>query len=744
MKHGKINLRLLVIFAVSFLVFLILSILSYSSKRNTRTDISPLTLTETQLISPTNNDHHLSFIFHPSYPRLGTIRIEFGQLKKDQNIKFELHDLTTKSLISVSNHSSSKFGKDFYYPFGFPIINNHPAHNYLVTISDPQSSIFLIDKKIRIQSQLKLFDLLNPTIFIQFISNKINELSTLYTISDFLLPIIVSLSLPIIYYLSFSIPKDKIGGSRQINLRKNSISLNFVHSATIDRFLNIIIPIVIFATTLSVTYIFARISADPHHDGIMYKSALDVSRGLILFRDTFTQYGAVPVFIQALSIKILGEHLLSIKITTVIAYALISIIMWFINIKFLPKLLAIGAFLLWLIMSPYTETTFLAWPSVYCILWQLLAITILYAYIKRPRQLYLFMLGIICAVCMWTKQSVGGVLLITSFINLLLISYFNREKLTTISQKLIVTFLGFGIVTASFFLWLYLNHAFYDWWLQSIIFSKAWIGTGHTYDLIMAALMVSSRSTISFWAFIPLTSLLIIPKIINKKIKSKNDLLLLTLVITGIGSWHQYYPVSDIRHTYWASSIMFGTSIYCVYIIYKNVILKNRYRLSIYATIFTFIFLFRLDINSKINSLLRTPNQNFVELDQPKMFKGMKLTGSEANFITQLSQDIDRIHNKYPNINLITIGPDSLYLGMVPVSRNAHQMYLDWGGFNRLLYPDFDKKMNQYILLNKPLIIYTKNPYDKLKKIPSDYCKRDYQDYQSNYLLVPCSMIKLL
>ena len=42
----------------------------------------------------------------------------------------------------------------------------------------------------------------------------------------------------------------------------------------------------------------ASLGVDPHHDGIMLKPALDVLSGQVLFRDTFTQYGALTTYLQ--------------------------------------------------------------------------------------------------------------------------------------------------------------------------------------------------------------------------------------------------------------------------------------------------------------------------------------------------------------------------------------------------------------------------------------------------------------
>src|SRR5436309_682817 len=53
------------------------------------------------------------------------------------------------------------------------------------------------------------------------------------------------------------------------------------------------LPYAAFAVSLAAFWPFARIGIDSHHDSIMLKPALDVLSGQALFRQSFTQYGAL-------------------------------------------------------------------------------------------------------------------------------------------------------------------------------------------------------------------------------------------------------------------------------------------------------------------------------------------------------------------------------------------------------------------------------------------------------------------
>ena len=60
----------------------------------------------------------------------------------------------------------------------------------------------------------------------------------------------------------------------------------------------------VFLLTVGVVGALAVLQVDPHHDGVMLKPAFDVAAGQTLFRDTFTQYGALtPVWLTWLLVS---------------------------------------------------------------------------------------------------------------------------------------------------------------------------------------------------------------------------------------------------------------------------------------------------------------------------------------------------------------------------------------------------------------------------------------------------------
>jgi hypothetical protein len=92
--------------------------------------------------------------------------------------------------------------------------------------------------------------------------------------------------------------------------------------------------LVVGVMTFCIFYPFASIGIDSHHDGIMLKPAMDILSNQILFRESFTQYGALTTYIQSLFLGVFGATLKVLKLSTVCMYALSSSIFFYAGVVF--------------------------------------------------------------------------------------------------------------------------------------------------------------------------------------------------------------------------------------------------------------------------------------------------------------------------------------------------------------------------------------------------------------------------
>ena len=137
----------------------------------------------------------------------------------------------------------------------------------------------------------------------------------------------------------------------------------------------------LFLITLILFTPFAFLSVDLHHAGVMLKPAMDVADGMVIFRDSFNQYGFLTSFIQAAAVKLFGGEVLVINLLTVVFYGLCAVELdrfWsrFLSTPF--RWLMMGLF--WG-MAPFYLVPMHPWSSVYALYFMLLGGTLMVRYL---------------------------------------------------------------------------------------------------------------------------------------------------------------------------------------------------------------------------------------------------------------------------------------------------------------------------------------------------------------------------
>lgn len=136
-----------------------------------------------------------------------------------------------------------------------------------------------------------------------------------------------------------------------------------------------------FILTFLVAAYYSVFDVDPHHDGAIFKPALDVSMGVMLYRDTFSQYGALFTLLTAAGLKIFGPYLLVLRLMAAFFYGLVAVMLWLLGERLLPRWLTSLVVLLWIGVAGYIGGWFLAWSSIYALFFQLAAV---YFLLRQP------------------------------------------------------------------------------------------------------------------------------------------------------------------------------------------------------------------------------------------------------------------------------------------------------------------------------------------------------------------------
>jgi hypothetical protein len=227
----------------------------------------------------------------------------------------------------------------------------------------------------------------------------------------------------------------------------------------------------------------ARLGIDQHHDGIMLKPALDVLAGQVLFRDSFTQYGALTTYLQAMALWF-SPSLLSIRLLTVAAYGATLVMLYAGWRLILPRSLAILSCVLFMLFIPAYERDywnneywlFSPWSSVYAMMFQSLGLYALLRMImgEHPRR-WGMLCGIATACVFWCRQPVGIIMAGCLGVIWLALHWTNWTPGTHRKGPVLWSLLGgFLAVNALLLGELYVTGALPQWWYQNIVWPGRW------------------------------------------------------------------------------------------------------------------------------------------------------------------------------------------------------------------------------------------------------------------------------
>jgi len=672
----------------------------------------------------------IDLTFTAKYNNLGTAAFFFNNYQKINSdwVWFRIKEKNSANWYYQNKYNTDQFNPEYYFTFGFPIITNSQNKEYQIeieSISGTQNNSISLHSKsknfLAKYSYSKSYLTQNPKQILPFVINKIKTYLSYVPKSD-INKIVFKSSIPLFLFLIIFINPLKY--FKYLKKLESDPKLN--------KFFAIFIPVFIFSATLIIAGYFSTIGADPHHDGILFKPAMDVMSGQTLFKDTFTQYGALTTFIQAFALKIFGPYLITIKLLTAFVYALISLLLYLIFKRFLPKLILFFSLLIWLFMAPYYSMTFLPWSSIYALFFQLLAAYLFIIFFEKKSLKYLIFSSLSTNLVFWCRQPVGV------FMFLAICVYFIFLLLTKqISFKLFDKYLSHFILinffVSLFFILLFIfNHSLLDWFKQSILFSFFWgESTTNGFSLlnIINCLFPVSISPLSVWILIPVSTIpLLATNYKNKYISF--------LIFIGLASWLQYYPVNCIRHQYWSATPIIPLFCLFIYQLCQKYLLtefKFSKNISKYISILIIIIIFIPDVSYRIDEGLKKININYEYVQEPSILKGIKLPPDEAKYYQYMSEKITTYFAKNPQGNVITNGPNALYLTFDTRIKNIQPMYVNWASMILPIYPDYWNIFTKNIESKKPLLI---SFWDQ---VPSGYCRIDnLSNYDTASLSQPC------
>lgn len=481
-------------------------------------------------------------------------------------------------------------------------------------------------------------------------------------------------------------------------------------------------PVIIFVLTLTIASIFSVIGVDPYHQGVMFKSAFDVAHGQMLFRDTFTPFGALTTLLQAWALRIFGDYVMVIQIETAFFYGLISVCLYYLWLNILPRWLTAISVVIWLFLAPYFMMTFLPWSSVYALFFQLLSLLLVLCALREQNRLMIMLAGGVAVLAFWCRQPVG-ICHCASLVIFLATTPLLTGQQWKNAMKDCAFFLA-GIVAASvpFFVWLALNGAIHDMYLQSIktaffFGTKEWNMPDQSTNLfmkILRALIVTNRTDNSLlWTLLPLVCLSLLAILALKKWYNRgsvyNCLPLYGLLLVSLASWHQYFPVTCIRHCYWAATPMIGVFSYGTWQLCKRCIAEKK-GMQILIVCLILASVFGFDTGKRIAAGLKKITYTYTKIEEPKVLRGMYVLPYQAITYQAINTSLNNTDKRNSFPYLVNLSGDSLYLTFIGPQYNWSPLYTPLYFpsetlLYKYIYPGYKNRLNEFINTKHPIVL---------------------------------------
>lgn len=310
----------------------------------------------------------------------------------------------------------------------------------------------------------------------------------------------------------------------------------------------------------------ALIGLDLHHDTLMFDAAGQLLIGKIPFRDFFFQYNLGTVFFHALALKELGEQIASLKIATAVVYACIAVLIYLSAASARHWRWAVAAALVWSILSPFHMPAingYHAWSTVYMMAAVMGGGLCLKIAIDRHPLPWALLAGVCFNLAFWFKQVAG--MQILAVLAWVAYNALRPSLPPDIARRFRRMFFGIALgglaSSVPFFLYIFQNAIFEDWWRSAFVFNGFFAASGHssTGVVALARTFFPVNRELGYisvvWALLPLCLIAIITQRQHaggERLFSRFDdrsLVSSLFAALSIAGWLGYFPLAHSFHT---------------------------------------------------------------------------------------------------------------------------------------------------------------------------------------------------
>jgi hypothetical protein len=519
----------------------------------------------------------------------------------------------------------------------------------------------------------------------------------------------------------------------------------------------------------------APIGVDVHHDGIMLKPALDLLSGQVLFRDTFTQYGALTTYLHALVLWIYPS-LLSLRLAALAAYVVTLVFLYAAWRMILPRSLTALACVMFVLFMPVYEYDWryeywILWPwsSAFALMFQSLTVYAIFRMIQGVQaERWALLAGLACACIFWCRLPVG--LLATGSVAAVWLGLQLSDWAPAgVSKRRVLGWLlgGFVLIHGLMLGNIVRHGAAGQWWYQNLVWPFRWSGTVPlTWQ---QAVTVYTRPAAAGWLVLLLLALAL-PFLARRSglTRPAGWLVAYYVALAGAVAWHRefIFPQLMLRSGGW--SALLPAMVIAQALISLWLVRRQRHpRTNEFWQVSALVFLclgalpqyyplpdpwhvlwslapaFGLGlylgwrwlawpapvcalvllacclpaIYAKGQSAAHALSLPRVTLTKPLILRGMKVTAEKAASLRQITETLDTIERHAPNLPSVLIGSDALFLCFPANRTNVTPYYVSW---HELADEPIQQVRWSYIQRVRPLVFFARARWDLVNKFYRD------------------------
>jgi 4-amino-4-deoxy-L-arabinose transferase-like glycosyltransferase len=476
---------------------------------------------------------------------------------------------------------------------------------------------------------------------------------------------------------------------------------------------------------------------DFNHEAVLLIPAIDLVDGKMLFRDSFSQYGPVPIILQAIAISLFGKYVIVAKLQVALAYAITSVALYASWRLILGMRLALLSVLLWNLLTYHFLHVFLAWASAYALMFQCVGLFLIMRFAISGNRLLLIGVGACVMLAILSKQNVGFYFFGATVASLVVVAVAKRRPLLTALPDPVVLLLGMGLVLAPYLAWLDRYDAIGAWWLDNFIWPRRWSAVYSEQFSLWAVLdrltafrivgsdpySIPARRPDFVFVLMPLMTLGITAYLGRLALRGDDRAFLpptLTLCLVSLASWLQFFPIPGIGHVWWSCAPMFGLFVWVTQRLSQRFMepaVQHR------AIAIVLVLVFAVPVFHRINYFLAhqvfTAERYVIERgDNP--LRGMILSAPMSKFVGQVEAAIRAKVGKNPEVLLDSA--EGIYLAFIDKPAFFHPLWsVPTPEVIPIVAPDYPELRDRFIKDRHPFVIIDSWLVEKFLAAYPDY-----------------------